>query len=418
MIDPHPNMPLEKKKKYFESAAKPGLANNAVRPVFTYLTSLVIGNGQPWDSALRGLAFAMAARSVLLDTEGRVVPPQLDPYRMNNQSAMKTHSENWLKISWTTGPLAHDALADIKEAVAFCFHRCLRHSDSYFCPPVQRGVKRQFNESQTYVDSAVAAISLAMKAELEHLRWWHGNKLIYTFLYPFFAEHVLGRPIVTDDALKAEVNAKFAVPPMAAYSASTSQYSYYTPVAQPAPYAQPTHPAPSLGQPPPYAPPPPAPPLAASTPHSAASLGPHFLPPVPLFTAGATVAQLYPGATHASASHATAPALRGFAGRPCSPSIVGNDIGIALPPAKSSCFCAASRSLPSPHRVWECPLNYFAKFGSCPGFLPSGDRDPAAWSQLSFTSSLLLPATRTAWKTFIATNKLDRARDAPADVAF
>ena len=97
---------------------------------------------------------------------------------MNNQSAMKTHSENWLKIGWTSGPLPHDALADIKEAVAFNFHRCLRHSESYFCPPVQRGVQRQFIESRTYIDSAIAAISLAVKSEPEHLQWWHSNKLI------------------------------------------------------------------------------------------------------------------------------------------------------------------------------------------------------------------------------------------------
>ena len=396
-VDPYPSMPPEKKKKFFESLSQPGVANCEVRPAFTYLASLVIGNGQPWDSVARGLTFAMAARSVLLDAEGQVVPPQLDPYRMTNQAVMRAHSENWLKIVWTSGPLAHDAITDIREAVAFCFHRCLRHSESYFCPPVQRGVKRQFNESLTYIDSAVAAITVSMKAEPEHLRWWHGNKSIYTFLYPFFAEHVLGRPIVTDDTLRADVNTKFAVPPMAA------------------PYT-----------PPPPPPPPPAltlvPSSSPSTAPPVSGSAPRYLPPVPPFTAGATVAQLYParrrGTTLAPTAQGPVPGLRTFAGRPCSPSIVGHDIGIALPPARAPCACAASKSLPSPHRIWECPLNYFAKFGSCPGFLPSGDRDPAAWSHLSSTSSLLLPATRTAWKTFIATHKLDRAKDAPADVAF
>ena len=34
---------------------------------------------------------------------------------------------------------------------------------------------------------------------------------------------------------------------------------------------------------------------------------------------------------------------------------------------------------PGLHATWDCPLRYIAKWGSCPGFLKNGQRDPLKW---------------------------------------
>ena len=35
---------------------------------------------------------------------------------------------------------------------------------------------------------------------------------------------------------------------------------------------------------------------------------------------------------------------------------------------------------PGPHATWDCPLRYIARYGSCPGFLMTGMRDPQQWA--------------------------------------
>jgi hypothetical protein len=35
---------------------------------------------------------------------------------------------------------------------------------------------------------------------------------------------------------------------------------------------------------------------------------------------------------------------------------------------------------PGPHATWDCPFSFIARYGSCPGFLPNGLRDPAQWN--------------------------------------
>jgi hypothetical protein len=46
------------------------------------------------------------------------------------------------------------------------------------------------------------------------------------------------------------------------------------------------------------------------------------------------------------------------------------------------CGCASkhgSAYLPGLHATWDCPFRNMARCGSCPGFLPSGQKDPAQW---------------------------------------
>ena len=63
-----------------------------------------------------------------------------------------------------------------------------------------------------------------------------------------------------------------------------------------------------------------------------------------------------------------------------------------------------------PHPTWNCPLRFFSVRQTCPGFLPSGERDPTAWVNGDLTD-----ATRTLWQAFDATLRLAKgARGAPS----
>ncbi len=53
------------------------------------------------------------------------------------------------------------------------------------------------------------------------------------------------------------------------------------------------------------------------------------------------------------------------------------------------CGCASKHGpgyQPGPHATWDCPFRYIARYGSCPGFLPSGQKDPAQWNGDSLTA--------------------------------
>ena len=52
---------------------------------------------------------------------------------------------------------------------------------------------------------------------------------------------------------------------------------------------------------------------------------------------------------------------------------------VRVPP----CGCGSKHGAgyrPGPYATWDCPFRYMARYGSCPGFLPSGLKDPAQWS--------------------------------------
>jgi hypothetical protein len=47
------------------------------------------------------------------------------------------------------------------------------------------------------------------------------------------------------------------------------------------------------------------------------------------------------------------------------------------------CGCGAKHGptyRPGPHATWDCPFRYMQRYGSCPGFLPTGHRDPSQWN--------------------------------------
>ncbi len=58
---------------------------------------------------------------------------------------------------------------------------------------------------------------------------------------------------------------------------------------------------------------------------------------------------------------------------------------VRLPP----CSCGAKHGAdyrPGPHATWDCPFRYIARYGSCPGFLHNGRRDPVQWNGDSLTA--------------------------------
>jgi hypothetical protein len=48
------------------------------------------------------------------------------------------------------------------------------------------------------------------------------------------------------------------------------------------------------------------------------------------------------------------------------------------------------------HATWDCPLRYWKMCGSCPGFFPSGIKDPAQWDGVNLTA-----AAKVAWRALI-----------------
>ena len=61
------------------------------------------------------------------------------------------------------------------------------------------------------------------------------------------------------------------------------------------------------------------------------------------------------------------------------------------------CRCREELGFPGPHATWDCPLRYFERRGSCPGFFPFGQRDPSAWSGDNITEE-----TKRRWKHFVS----------------
>ncbi len=95
--------------------------------------------------------------------------------------------------------------------------------------------------------------------------------------------------------------------------------------------------------------------------------------------------------------------------------VTGADCAVApagahwMPP----CGCAGSISSgprPSPHATWDCQLRYIAKYGRCPGYLLTGQRDPSQW----LAGDILTRAAKDDWMQFIAQHNLKLPREKEA----
>ena len=96
------------------------------------------------------------------------------------------------------------------------------------------------------------------------------------------------------------------------------------------------------------------------------------------------------------------PPSTGFLGLPAHAWVCGANA--APPPPQDgsasflpACRCREDLQFVGPHATWDCPLRYFERRGSCPGFFPSGQRDPSAWSGDNITD-----ATKRLWRHFVS----------------
>ena len=71
---------------------------------------------------------------------------------------------------------------------------------------------------------------------------------------------------------------------------------------------------------------------------------------------------------------------------------------------RQHCWCRNSHGphyIPGPHATWDCPHRFIKRFGSCPGFLANGFRDPTMWH-----GDNLVKAGKQAWVDFIQQHDL------------
>jgi hypothetical protein len=85
------------------------------------------------------------------------------------------------------------------------------------------------------------------------------------------------------------------------------------------------------------------------------------------------------------------PAKEGFLSQPQHVYVTGTGYN-AVPAGDQRappCGCGSKHGPdynPGPHATWHCPFRFMASYGSCPGFLPNGRRDPAQWIGDSLTA--------------------------------
>ena len=408
-LDLVPAADPDKKNKTLENLRVKGLAayNLQFNAPLSHMLVLQHDKRAPWNSIDRGLTLAMAARSVQVDPLGSVDSGDEDIATATDDHFRTKFKEEFDKMSFNTyHELSQSQVSLIWKCVKRVFKQKVGRAKLYNVDEILKAFQRQSAELATYSTQATDAILRSVAVLPAADRGRACNKEYYTFFYPFIAEHIMGRDAIDKTALVAEVNRVFAALPMTAVAPALPLAPPWTP---PPAYIPPSAALPM--------------PLAAPTPspsHAIAPPGPHFVPPVPAFAAAAPTSrppakQRTPGTPRAPATAST-PGLGAFLGKPCSPVVVGNDIGILLPPFHRHCQCAVWTAFPhTRHRTWECPLAYVARFGSCPGYATTGARIPSAWNA---ANDSLLPATRAAWKTFIATHGLATAQHAPGDVAF
>jgi hypothetical protein len=95
-----------------------------------------------------------------------------------------------------------------------------------------------------------------------------------------------------------------------------------------------------------------------------------------------------------------------FLGRPVSAALVGRSLAVLQPAGgKTRCNCnARGTGVANQHFTWECPLKYFDRFGSCPGFSRDGSRIAVSWSGDDITAAI-----KREWSDFIQSKGLDPA---------
>ena len=392
-LDNYSHLDIDKKQKLqsaLKSVTGPTLFDPCTSAPFAHQTSLSYTTGAAWSTVPRALALAAAGRSVSMISAEEVDSGAEEDDTLSEESVMQAHRARWAAIRWNSSEeIGASSLEHCWTAVNAVLRRRMKRSKQWGCPEVEAACARQYKQLKTYRAGVSSAITAATAAYPDAEQGRARNKEYFSFFYPFWAEHILGRGRIDAAALTSAVNAAMAVPP-----------------------------PPVAGGPPP---PPPAYARSAALPPQPA---PQHLPPAgrgvpppPPPLGGGGAFQLPGGRGLGRGRGAQAPGAGGqqppFLGRPVAPVVVGDDRGI-VDLVRRPCPCAVAVAFPaSPHRSWECPLKYHAQLGSCPGWTAAGTRIPGAWN-----GNNLAPATVTEWRNFIQTHALASAHTAPGVVQF
>ena len=98
--------------------------------------------------------------------------------------------------------------------------------------------------------------------------------------------------------------------------------------------------------------------------------------------------------------------VQSFLSQPMHGYVTGDDCAVvpAGEQRKPPCGCANKHGPhyhPGPHATWDCPHRYIARFGFCPGFLPTGFRDASQWNGPNLSR-----AAKAAWVKLITDKDL------------
>jgi hypothetical protein len=95
-------------------------------------------------------------------------------------------------------------------AVNAVLRRRMKRSQQWGCPEVEAACARQYKQLKTYRAGVSSAITAATAAYPDAEQGRARNKEYFSFFYPFWAEHILGRGRIDAAALISAVNAAMA----------------------------------------------------------------------------------------------------------------------------------------------------------------------------------------------------------------
>ena len=380
-LDLASGMPYKSRVKLQESCRKGDMANlldRTTSAAFSHHTLLTLSDGAHFDPPIRGLALAGAGRSATVPG----APGQTLSDTVTRDAHLRTLRECWqeaLPAFAADGELSGSHVDNLWRGAHFIFTVRAARSATWGVPEVETACNEQLSSLSAYRSAVASVINRVARAYAGVDIPRAVNRAYLQFFLPFWWEHILERGRL--DASAAEKQVTLILSPRAAPAPAVA--------AAPVAPAQPAAPPPLTPAPWPFPPPPVY----------------HYLPPAPLPPypppTGATPYPR-PAPPHAGPTPPHPPQRGGpttlFAGKPLAPVIVGNNFGIEPPAGSKPCTCAISRKFPGRmHRAFECPFRYFTVCGSCPGWTPTGDRDPASWLGDDITA-----ACQEKWRTFAA----------------
>jgi hypothetical protein len=334
-LDANAHLPAEKRFKLQEACKKSStsaLYDPATGAPFGHQLQLTLAEGAHFDPVKRGLALAIAGRSAGSDSSTAASLIEATGRR----SVLLEFRTHWASIEAEFGgahELSGTNVDRLWEGVSFVMQARAARATAWGCPEVELACKEQFEAIPAYRAAVATSVSRAATALPARDAARSVNSAYLSFFLPFWWEHVLLRSRLEDTEAARVSKEILSRPP-----------------------------------PPPYVPPAPPPPPAQAAPR------PQARPPAP----------------------GQAPRPGGFLGKPISPLIVGNNIGLAIPSFNKGCLCAVSIAYPGrTHRPFECPIRYHASLGACPGWTAGGVRIPACWNGDDLTD-----ACRAEWRTF------------------